>query len=271
MEKRILVLFIFFFSVVCYGQNSSNTKVTLAVHQMQDARDLSLLNYSVFKNQNYIYSYAPLKYSENLHAFDLEIITSTENFLEFLLQPKVGFFLEQALVDDNNIDIYFQRAPIQSYNYPSFFLGSKLEESIELFFDDSSDYDFWKPDMIELENNDNFLANNPITVDTKLFATLNTRQDRDFYSIKTMEAQTLHIEINSFQLKEPVVLNIYDEKFSLFKKNLLALEQPLHQFILQNPPDNQVIYLEFLNDKKKGVFAGSKNFNANYIFSIFYE
>ena len=271
-KKFLLLLFIFFYFVVGLAQESFTDKidqkneVTLLVTQIQDVEDLNLFTYFILNNNDYVHYYIPKQYSAKSHLYKVIITSSVEDFVDFLSQPKVGFLL-RALVNLNTIEVSFQRTAIISSNYPTFFEGSKLSEGIEFFFDNSTDYQLWQPDMLETEKNNNFVSNNPIQTRVKIFGTLSRKKDRDFYSLNTSEQTNLKINIIALSQAQ-YFIKIYDDKFALVQQFLLRKNQSEYSLVLRKLSNNKLIYIEMTSGDRQRISQRNKVFNLSYIFSI---
>ena len=275
MKKVSLLFFSLFFWNIYYAQEPTSilktNNINLSIKNIQNVKDVNLLTQLILKNKQFISSYLPQKYSKNTYNFQITTSAPTSQFFDFLTAPKAGFSLKPHLVANNSIEVYFQPNKIQSLNYPNFFEGSKLEKGLIFFFDNSADYQRWKPSLLELEKNDSFVTSNHILIKEKLFATLNSRQDKDFYILNTSLLEDFFIQINVLSQKEAITLNVYNEKFFLLKQFVLAENSTPHRIKFSNPLENKILYLKFFSNSKKGLFAGSKNFNVNYIFFSFYD
>ena len=272
-KKFLLLLFIFFYFVVGLAQESFTDKidqkneVTLLVTQIRDLEDLNLFTYFILNNNDYVHYYTPKQYSAKSHLYKVIITSSVEDFVDFLSQPKVGFFLLRGLVNLNTIEVSFQRTAVISSNYLTFFEGSKLSEGIEFFFDSSTDYQLWQPDMLETEKNNNFVSNNPIQTRVKIFGTLSRKKDQDFYSLRTSEQTNLKINIIALSQAQ-YFIKIYDDKFALVQQFLLRKNQSEYSLVLRKLSNNKLIYIEMTSGTHQRSSQRNKVFNLSYIFSI---
>ena len=145
-----------------------------------------------------------------------------------------------------------------------------LEIEIRNSLETTQEYFFWYPKFQEKESNNNLLSYNPINANSKVFATLNGRGDKDFYSISTKNKKKWSLEIiilNKSNLK-PVLL-LFDKDANLIQKIALDKVKKRLVFHVSFPKSHNLGFIEIADDTVSGASFLNKIVTANYIFSVF--
>ena len=244
--------------------------VTLHLTGINQSSDLNLFTHFILENKKLIKTYMPTRYLADKYTYKLQLREPLSSFLNFLSKPNQNFSLLVLLNPSNQIEITFSPKNSVSSNYPIPFANIDLEIEIRNSLETTQEYFFWYPKFQEKESNNNLLSYNPINANSKVFATLNGRGDKDFYSISTKNKKKWSLEIiilNKSNLK-PVLL-LFDKDANLIQKIALDKVKKRLVFHVSFPKSHNLGFIEIADDTVSGASFLNKIVTANYIFSVF--
>ncbi len=264
-----------FFLIVCFVINLNfslvaQEKITLQLKGIQQSSDLNLFTHFILENKEQIKSYIPTRYLANKYTYKLQLQLTTRSFLNFLSKPQQNFSLLVLLNSKNQLEVTFYPKDYFSSNYPIPFENIDLEIEIRNAIESTQDYFIWYPQFQEKESNNNLLTYNPINANSKIFATLNGRRDKDFYSIDTTNQKKWNLEIiilNKSNLKP--ILRLFDKNANLIQQISLDTVKKRLVFNFSLPKKDNLCLIEIADDTGVGIPFLNKIVNANYIFSVF--
>ena len=264
-----------FFLIICFVIHwnfslIAQENITLQLKGIQQTSDLNLFTHFILENKEQIKSYIPINYRADKYNYKLRLKVPLSSFLSFLSKPKQNFSLLVLLNSENQLEVTFNPTDFVSSNYPIPFENIDLEVEIRNALETTQDYFIWYPQFQEKESNNNLLTYNPISANNKIFATLNGKGDKDFYSIDTTNQKKWNLEIiilNKSNLKP--ILRLFDKNANLIQQISLDTVKKRLVFNFSLPKKDNLCLIEIADDTGVGIPFLNKIVNANYIFSVF--
>ena len=264
-----------FFWIVCLIINLNfnlvaKEEVTLHLKGVSQSSDLNLFTHFILENKELVKAYIPIRYFAGEYTYKLQLKVALSSFLNLLSEPRQNFSLLVLLNPKKQLEITFKLKDSVSSNYLTPFDNIDLEIEIRNALETTQEYFLWYPKFQEKESNNDLLSYNPIGANLKIFATLNGRRDKDFYSIDTTDKKKWNLEIiilNKSNLK-PVV-RLLDKNANLIKQIYLDTTKKRLVFRFFAPKKSSLIFIEIADDIVSEASFLNKIVNTNYIFSVF--